>query len=549
VVNNSSQIQTGGDAIVNSLIANGVDTVFGLPGAQIYPLFDSLKRNEARIRTVGARHEQGVAYMAFGYARSTGRPGVFAVVPGPGVLNTTAALCTAMGCNTPVLCVTGQIPSAFIGKGRGHLHELRDQRATLRTLVKWAERIESPSDAEPIIAEAFRQMLSGRPGPVAVEMAWDVMASSQSFAPSLSSTEPDPAPRAEARSMDEAIRVIDSSRRPMIITGSGAQHAALAVNDLAERISAPVAALRGGRGIVAEDQKLGISSYTAKLLWPDTDLLIGIGSRLELPYMRWSGMMKLVDAADPPPNLIRIDIDSEEMARLRPTIGLVADSSECASELVRRVASIDRDPWRAQVASAKVQAADDIKAAPHVGYLKAIRNVLPRDGILVDELCQAGFSSYFAYPCLAPRTFISAGYQGTLGSGFQTALGVKVANPGRPVVSITGDGGFMFGVQELATAVQERIGLITVLFNNNAFGNVARDQQANYAGREIGSNLQNPDFIALARAFGVPAQRVHSPVELSESLRRWLETDRPVLIEVVTSREEEPSPWPFLLKW
>jgi acetolactate synthase-1/2/3 large subunit len=168
---------------------------------------------------------------------------------------------------------------------------------------------------------------------------------------------------------------------------------------------------------------------------------------------------------------------------------------------------------------------------------------------LVDELCQAGFSSYFAYPCLAPRTFISAGYQGTLGSGFQTALGVKVANPGRPVVSITGDGGFMFGVQELATAVQERIGLITVLFNNNAFGNVARDQQTNYGGREIGSNLQNPDFIALGKAFGLPAERVHSPVELSESLRRCLETDRPVLIEVVTSREEEPSPWPFLLKW
>lgn len=189
--------------------------------------------------------------------------------------------------------------------------------------------------------------------------------------------------------------------------------------------------------------------------------------------MRWSGMMKLVDAAESPPNLIRIDIDGEEMARLRPTIGLVADSSECASELARRAASVDRSPWRAQVALAKAQAVDDIKGAPHVGYLQAIRAVLPRDGILVDELCQAGFSSYFAYPCLAPRTFISAGYQGTLGSGFQTALGVKVANPRRPVVSITGDGGFMFGVQELATAVQERIGLITVLFNNNAFGNVA----------------------------------------------------------------------------
>ena len=155
---------TGGMAIVEALIANGVDTVFGLPGAQLYPLFDALQQRSDRIRTVGARHEQACGYMAFGYARSTGRPGVYAVVPGPGVLNTSAALCTAFGCCAPVLCITGQVPSAFLGRGRGHLHELPDQLATLRTLTKWAARIERPADAPEIVNEAFRQMLSGRPG-------------------------------------------------------------------------------------------------------------------------------------------------------------------------------------------------------------------------------------------------------------------------------------------------------------------------------------------------------------------------------------------------
>jgi acetolactate synthase I/II/III large subunit len=168
---------TGGMAIVEALIANGVDTLFGLPGAQLYALFDALQQRRHQIRTVGARHEQACGYMAFGYARSTGRPGVYAVVPGPpGLLNSTAALATALGCGAPVLCIKGQVPTAFMDRGRGHLHELPDQLATLRSLVKWAAGIERPADAPDVISRAFSQMLSGRPGPVAVEMAWDSMA-------------------------------------------------------------------------------------------------------------------------------------------------------------------------------------------------------------------------------------------------------------------------------------------------------------------------------------------------------------------------------------
>src|SRR5258705_8341205 len=267
---------TGGMAIVEALIANGVDTVFGLPGAQLYALFDALQQRSDQIRTIGARHEQACGYMAFGYARSTGRPGVYAVVPGPGVLNTAAALCTAFGCCAPVLCITGQVPSAFLGRGRGHLHELPDQLATLRTLTKWAARIEHAADAPEIVNEAFRQMLSGRPGPVAIEMPWDAMAASGRVNLLPGAVMPDPPPPSPIE-IEAAGRLLATARRPMIMTGSGAQHASAAVRALAEEIGAPVVAFRGGRGVVPEDHELGISSHGAFGLWPQTDVLIGTG--------------------------------------------------------------------------------------------------------------------------------------------------------------------------------------------------------------------------------------------------------------------------------
>jgi len=316
---------TGGMAIVEALIANGVDTVFGLPGAQLYPLFDALQQRSDRIRTVGARHEQACGYMAFGYARSTGRPGVFAVVPGPGMLNTCAAICTAHGCCAPVLLITGQVPSAFLGRGRGHLHELPDQLATLRSLTKWAARIERPADAPAILNEAFRQMLSGRPGAVAVEMAWDTMASVGHVEPLGAAAIPR-APAPAPSEVEAAAKLLATSTRPMLMVGSGAQHASEAVRALAEELDAPVAAFRGGRGIVAEDHELGVSSYAAFRLWPETDALIAIGTRVEMPYMRWTGMMSLIDRPQAPPHLIRIDIDPAEMRRLVPHAGIVADA-------------------------------------------------------------------------------------------------------------------------------------------------------------------------------------------------------------------------------
>ncbi len=544
---------TGGMAIVDALAANGVEHVFGLPGAQLYPLFDALQQRSDRIRTYGARHEQTCAYMAFGYARSTGRPGVFAVVPGPGVLNATAALCTAMGCNAPVLCLTGQVPSPFLGRGRGHLHELPDQLATLRSLVKWAARIERPEDAPELVNEAFRQMLSGRPGPVALEMCWDVMASTGYVVP-LPRATPLRAPAPSPVEIEAAAKLVAAARRPMILLGSGAQGAAREVRALAEALDAPVAAFRGGRGIVAEDGELGASSYAARLLWPDTDVLIGVGSRLEMPYMRWTGMMRVIDRPTAPPHLVRIDIDAAEMRRLVPHASIVADAAEGVAALLAAVRKLGptRDAAasksaRARIAEAKAQARRSYeKVQPQIAYLDVIREVLPRDGLVTTELSQVGFASYFGYPVLEPRTYVSEGFQGTLGFGFPTALGVKAAHPDKPVVCLTGDGGFLFAGQELATAAQEGLALVTVLFNNNAYGNVLRDQQVGFANRLIGSSLRNPDFPAFAAAFGVEAHRVEFPQALRPVLKAALKAGRPVLIEVAVAQGSEVSPWEFI---
>ena len=215
---------TGGEAIVDSLLRHGIDTVFGLPGVQTYGLFDAFARASNSLRLINARHEQTTAYMALGYACATGRPSAYAVVPGPGVLNTGAALATAWGVNAPVLCLTGQVPSMMIGRGRGQLHELPDQLATLRSLLKWVERIEHPSQASHLTARAFQEMLSGRPGPVALEMPWDQFTASAEITPQ----DPlplHPKPHPDPERIAALAKLLNEAKAPMLWVGGGAQHA------------------------------------------------------------------------------------------------------------------------------------------------------------------------------------------------------------------------------------------------------------------------------------------------------------------------------------
>jgi acetolactate synthase-1/2/3 large subunit len=531
---------TGGEAIVQGLVAHGVDTVFGLPGAQIYGLFDAF--HQAQLKVIGARHEQACGYMAYGYARASGKPGVFSVVPGPGVLNAGAAMLTAFGSNEPVLCLTGQVPTAFLGKGRGHLHEMPDQLATLRSFVKWADRIEYPDTAPSAVSRAFQEMMSGRRGPVALEMPWDVFTQRADVG---ASTPFDrlPPPQPDSERIKAAAALIGGSKAPMIFVGSGAFDAADEILELAELIDAPVVAFRSGRGIVSNAHELGLTMAAAYHLWPQTDLIIGIGTRLELPAWRWPYQPEGQKS-------VRIDIDPVEMRRFAADAAVVADAQAGTRDLlaaVRKVGYKKSAGRRQAIRDASALALKEIQAVqPQMAYLNILREVLPANAIVTDELSQVGFTSWYGFPIYEPRTFITSGYQGTLGSGFPTALGAKVAHPDRPVVAITGDGGFMFAVQELATAVQFKIGVVTLVFNNNAYGNVRRDQLQVFDGRVTAADLVNPDFVKLAESFGVGAARVTSPETFRAALEKALADGGPYLIAIDVVRDSEVSPWAFI---
>src|SRR5450432_3399875 len=360
---------SGGEAIVSGLVAHGIDTVFGLPGAQIYGLFDAFQ--QAQLKVIGARHEQACGYMAYGYARSTGRPGVFSVVPGPGVLNAGAALLTAYGANEPVLCLTGQVPTQFLGKGRGHLHEMPDQLATLRSFVKWADRIEYPDAAPTLVSRAFQEMLSGRRGPAALEMPWDVFTQRAETGPAKP-FDLLPAPQPDPERVKAAAALVAGSKTPMIFVGSGAIHAADEILELAELIDAPVVAFRSGRGIVSNAHELGLTMAAAYRLWPQTDLMIGIGTRLELTTMtRWPYRPDGLKC-------IRIDIDPSEMRRYTPDVAVIADAQAGTRELlasVRKRRYTKTSGRRAAIRDASASALREIqKVQPQMAYLNILRD-------------------------------------------------------------------------------------------------------------------------------------------------------------------------------
>ncbi len=532
---------SGGKILVESILRQGVDTIFGLPGGQTYEVFDSLYGRENDVRLVTSRSEQGAGYMAFGYARSTGKVGVFTVVPGPGILNASAAISTAYSCNAPVLCVTGQVPSAGIGRGIGFLHDLPDQLGVLQRLTKWAARIEHPAHAPHMVNEAFRYMTTGRPRPVALEMAPDIM--TQVADVDL----PDPAALPEPIVADpdliaKAAELLGNAQNPMILLGGGAVHAAEEVRELAEMLQAPVVSQRSGRGILSDRHYLSHTFPAGHRLWPKVDVAIAVGTRFKYPRMHW-GM-------DSGLKTIHIDIDPTEINRVfTPDVGIVADARQALRALVDAVAKVNRKrPSRKEEfenfqATMRQEFVDNVQ--PQMAIIDAIRQALPDDGIFVDEITQVGYTSWYGMPFYAPRTLISSGYAGNLGYGLATAIGVKVGNPDRKVVAINGDGGFMFHCGELATAVKYNLNMIIIIFNDGNFTNVARAQATHYNGRVIGTDLKNPDFAAMAEAFGAKGVKARTPDEIKQQIVQGFRENGPVVIEVPLTKTD--FPWKYLL--
>ncbi|HEY3062275.1 MAG TPA: thiamine pyrophosphate-dependent enzyme [Chloroflexota bacterium] len=517
--------QTGGQALAAALVYEGVDSVFALPGVQLDWAFDGLYEQREHVHVYHTRHEQTTAYMADGYARTTGRVGVCMVVPGPGVLNAGAGLATAYACSSPVLCVAGQIDSRAIGREYGLLHEVRNQAAVLASVTQRTLRARSVAEVPAQVHAAFGTLRSGRPRPVALEIPPDVLNATGDCTlvqPAV------PAPRAaDPELIGQAAERLRLAERPVIYSGGGTLAAGAwpELQAVAEMLEAPVVMSVDGRGAVSDRHDLAHTGLTGEALMQAADLVLAVGTRFWIPTRVWNV------AGD----VIRIDADPAEIWRHRqPAIGIVADA-RCALASLRDALDgcAPRTSRRAELRAMKEAAARQLlEFQPQAAFTAAIRTALPDDAITVNDLTQVTFFGTVGLPVYEPRTFIGPGYQGTLGSAFATALGAQAGNPDRTVVAIAGDGGFMYTLAELATQRQHNLPVISIVFNDSAFGNVKRTQQLQFGGRLIGSELINPDFVAVARAFGVDAERVDTPAGLEAALGSAVVARRPALIEV-----------------
>ncbi|HET8920293.1 MAG TPA: thiamine pyrophosphate-dependent enzyme [Xanthobacteraceae bacterium] len=530
---------TAAEAVVATLVAHGFDTIYALPGLQNDPLFDALFRFSDRLSTIHTRHEQGAAYMALGAALATGKPAAYAVVPGPGFLNSAAALLTAYSMNAPVLALIGQIPHDDIGRGLGHLHEIRDQTGIIKRLVDHVGRIAKPRDASRATALALRAMQIGRPGPAALECAMDVW--SRSAPVTVQQPLPVPPQKIDAAAIRRAAKWLGAAKRVLIVCGGGAQDAAKEVTALSAILQAPVLGFRRGRGVLDSRDPLSVTLPLGRDLWGEADAVLAVGTRLLWPITHWGVDRDLA--------VIRVDADAQEHNRLhKPAVALTGDAKPILQRLLADLPAhnIKRASREAEMRERQAVWRKRLeKLAPQIAFLDAIRAELPEDGIFVDEVTQIGFAARLLFPVYGPRTFLSPGYQDPLGWGFATALGAQHARPDVPVVAISGDGGFLFTATELGTAMRHKIPLVTIVFNDGAYGNVRRIQEERYGNRLIGSDLRNPDFVGFAESFNAAAERATTPEQLRAALRRALRRrDVPTVIEVPVGAL--PSPWEFI---
>jgi acetolactate synthase I/II/III large subunit len=529
---------TTGEAAVATLLAHGLDAVYALPGVHNDHLFDAFQRAGDNLRVVHARHEQGAAYMALGAALATAKPQAYAVVPGPGLLNSGAALLTAYGMNAPVLAIIGQIPSAAIGKSHGHLHEIRDQAGIIARLVDHYSHIKGPADASVKVAKAIQSMYLGRHGPAAIECAIDVWGKRGPVEAIMPPSRAKPL-KINNDKVRAAAKLLGKARRVMIVAGGGAQDASLEVTLLSSMLQAPVLAYRRGRGVLDSRDPFSVTLPLGHELWKEADAVLAVGTKLN-PATAWGIDSKLA--------VVYVDADKDEPARShKPKVALIGDAAPILRSLVDELAkfNIRRESRRDEMQERQAKLRQRLnKIAPQLAYLDAIRAELPEDGIYVDEVTQIGFAARLAFPVYKPRTFLSPGYQDNLGWGYATALGAQHARPDVPVLSINGDGGFLYTGNELATAMRHSIPLVAVVFVDGAFGNVRRIQQEQFGNRLIACDLANPDFVKYAQSFGATGRRASGPDELRLALREAFARREPTLIEVPVPAM--PSPWEFI---
>ena len=525
---------TGGEALAKQLAIEGVKVIFGVPGVQLYGALAGL-RDEGKIRFITTRHEQSTSYMADGYARASGEIGVALVVPGPGLYNAAAGLSTAYSASSPVLMICGQVPRAQIGKDIGVLHEINEQLDAIKPVTKWRKRVLQVHEVPGLVHEAFQQLRTGRPRPVEIEMPPDTMeeeGDAELLPPSIAERS-----AASASDIDRAAELLLAARNPVIYAGGGVLLAGASeqLAAVAEHLQCPIAMSAEGKGAVSDHSDLSLgagfwSKSRLRTFVESCDLAFAVGTRLA--------------AAPFPPDMkvLHLDIDEQEIGRnYKNTVGLAGDARKTLALLLERLRLAparasrkgDREALRAEIA-------EDGRQQPQDGITKSLRAGVPEDALFVGDMTQIGYYARPFWPVYHPRTFFTSSYSGNLGYGYPFALGVKVARPDKPVVAACGDGGFMYNCQELSTAVKDKINVVCVVFNDSAYGNVARDLDEAWGG-QWNSHLVNPDFVKFAESFGVRAMRAQDPTDVGKLVRDAIQLDRPVLIDVPVGRMPRPN--------
>ncbi|NNH73692.1 hypothetical protein HLB23_28215 [Nocardia uniformis] len=516
---------TVADAVSDALVSVGVETVFTVPGAHIDDLCLSIERHPG-LRLVVCRTESGSGMMAIAHART--RPGTIACclsIPGPGLLDLGTALMTARAVGVPLLCIAGGVPNGR--EGLGLLHETPQVFTAASGAVSEAHRLMPTDDILAVVGRLANATLMPPNTPALLEVPVDVAgAMTVPMAGAVFDAPRRGVGGARGLAIDAANSLLNGAARPLVIAGGGARNAAGAVCELAERLDAPLVATVNGRCPTVEDSPRLLPVPALRVLWDHCDVVVAVGTRLAAVF----GSDKHGTVR---PSLVRVDADPRRTEDLQQvTVGLTGRAELLIPELapdepVRRCST-----WSpgglADLRSRCMLAL--ATADPHAGYTAALHEALAADAVIALDSTQMSYHAMYALPVASGRLTLSAGQQGVMGSALPLALGAKLAQPDRQVVCVTGDGGLVAGLGELATMVKERLGVVVVVFNDNAYSEVVLASR--HSAAVTYSRLVNPDFVAIAAAFGITATRVRSPEELGPILARFCQRNEPALIEV-----------------
>jgi len=538
---------SGGDALISSLEREGVEVIFGLPGVQMYGVVDALRRNK-NIKMIVPRHEQATSYMADGYARASRGIGVAMVVPGPGLYNAAAGLSTAYSSNSRVLMIAGQIPRDTIGKDMGGLHEVNDQLETIKPVTKFQKRLLRPHEIPQGVSEAFSQLKNGRPRPVEIEMPPETMVESEEVQLLEASVFERDQPA--ENSISEAVKLILAAKKPVIYAGTGVirSEAEEELKDLTELTNIPVVTSAAAKGVISDEHPNSLGSALTgegqiKNYLESCDLIIILGSRFAIRYPAAENTKK-----------IQVEIDKSEIGKFHddvlPVIGDAKVSINKISQGIKAMGGTNFNSPTEDIKKIRKILDSGIEGLhPQHEILNSLREGMPRETISVWDMTQLGYYSRAAFKTYNTSSYFDSGYSGNLGWAFPTAIGAKVAKPNSPVVSVSGDGGFMYNVQELSTAVKYGINLVAVIFNDGYYGNVRRDLELDWGG-DYETSFVNPDFAKMAETYGAKGISVDDPTKVNEAIEEGLAANKPTLIDVnMIDTNEVPRPFAGRAPW